>query len=371
MTNGVAAKVLRGAWILLWMAGGGYLAGVTVPATLQTFSRFIATSAGRPDYDAINYYHPVTGGASFLFGCIIFTLIGSILLSRIERFVWDWEHMTQADKLTLLTGLFIGVIVSTPFLVLFFTFGAAWVVGGFAGMIALILMSAGMMRNFKDVLPWSSGPMRRSNVKVFDTSVIIDGRFYDVCKAGFLEGRFYVPQFVIAELQNIADSHEPNRRQRGRRGLDMLNNLQNSYDVTVGLEDRLAGSPSDPVDTRLVTLAKALGASLLTNDFNLSKVASLQDVPVMNLNDLAMSLRPVFLPGDAVSVEIEKGGSQHGQGVGYLEDGTMIVVENGEFHIGERVEAHVTQVHQSTAGRMIFATIEDAEGKAFRRRARS
>jgi uncharacterized protein YacL len=371
MKVGTAATVARGAWILLWMAGGGYLAGLTVPAGLQTLSRFIAKSAGRPDYDAINYYHPVTGGASFLFGAIIFTLIGSILLGRIERFIWDWDHMTQADKLTLITGVFIGVIFSTPFLVLFFTFGAAWVVGGFAGMIALILMSAGMMRNFQDVLPWSSGPMRRSNVKVFDTSVIIDGRFYDVCKAGFLEGRFYIPQFVIAELQNIADSHDPNRRQRGRRGLDMLNNLQNSYDVTVGLEDRLAGNPSEPVDARLVTLAKALGASLITNDFNLSKVARLQDVPVMNLNDLAMALRPVFLPGDSITVEIEKQGSQSGQGIGYLEDGTMVVVENGEYHISERVDAHVTQVHQSTAGRMIFATIEESEGKAFKRRARS
>src|SRR5688572_11578430 len=370
MSSGMAANVLRGAWILLWMAGGGYLAGLTVPAALQSLSRFIAKNAGQPDYDAINYYHPVTGGASFLFGSIIFTLIGSILLSRIERSVWDWEHMTQADKLTLLAGVFIGVIVSIPFLVLFFSFGAVWVVGGFAGMIGLIILSAGMMRSFQEVLPWSSGPMRKSNVKVFDTSVIIDGRFYDVCRAGFLEGRFYVPQFVIAELQNIADSHEPNRRQRGRRGLDMLKNLQNTYDVTVGLEDRLAGSTSDPVDTRLLTLSKALGASLLTNDFNLSKVASLQNVPVMNLNDLAMALRPVFLPGDSINVEIEKAGSQQGQGVGYLEDGTMIVVENGEYHLGERVDAHVTQVHQSTAGRMIFATIEETEGRAFKRRAR-
>ncbi|MDQ2985828.1 MAG: TRAM domain-containing protein [Armatimonadota bacterium] len=371
MTAGNTAKSARGAWIILWMLGGGYVAGMSVPAALQSFSTGIAKAAGRPDYDAPNYYQPVTGGASFLFGAIVFTLIGTIVWNRVERSVWDWDHMTQADKLTLLAGVFIGVIVSIPFLVLFFSFGAAWVVAGFAGMFALIIVCATMMRNFRDVLPWSSGPMRRSNVKVFDTSVIIDGRFYDVCKSGFLEGRFYVPQFVISELQHIADSHEPNRRQRGRRGLDILNNLQNSYDVTVGLEDRLAGSPSDPVDTRLVTLAKALGASLVTNDFNLSKVAALQNVPVMNLNDLAMSLRPVFLPGDMLNVEVEKSGSQHGQGIGYLEDGTMIVIENGEFHLGERVEAHVTQVHQSTAGRMIFASINEEEGGAFRKRARS
>lgn len=353
------------------MIGGGYVAGLSVPAALQTLARSLARAANRPEYDAPNFYQPVTGGASFLFGAIVFTLVGTVVWDKIERLFWDWDHMTQADKLTLLAGVFIGVIASMPFLVLFFSFGAAWVVAGFAGMFALILFSVSMMRSFQDVLPWSTGPMRRSNLKVFDTSVIIDGRFYDVCTAGFLEGRFYVPQFVIEELQHIADSHEPNRRQRGRRGLDLLSNLQNSFDVTVGIEDRLGGSAEDPVDSRLVSLAKSLGASLVTNDFNLSKVARLQDVPVMNLNDLSMALRPVFLPGDHVSVEVEKVGSQAGQGVGYLQDGTMIVIENGEDHIDERVEVQVTQVHQSTAGRMIFATIEDTEGRAYRKRVRS
>jgi uncharacterized protein YacL len=353
------------------MLGGGFVAGMTVPAALQKVSRNIANAAGRPEYDAPNYYQPVTGGASFLFGSITFVLIGTMLWNRLERFSWDWDHMTQADKLTAMVGGFIGVIVSIPFLMLFFSFGAAWVVAGFAGMFGLVSAGASMMRNFQDVLPWSAGPMRRTNIKVFDTSVIIDGRFYDVCKAGFLEGRFYVPRFVIEELQHIADSHEPNRRQRGRRGLDMLNNLQNSYDVVVGVEDRLAGNASEPVDSRLVTLAKALGASLVTNDFNLSKVATLQGITVLNLNDLAMSLRPVFLPGDVLNVEVEKAGSQAGQGLGSLEDGTMVVIENGEYHLGERIDAHVTQVHQSTAGRMIFAAIEDAEGRAFKKRARS
>jgi len=365
------SRVVRGAWIILWMFGGGYVAGLSVPAVLQALAHSLARAARRPEYDAPNFYQPVTGGASFLFGAILFSLVGTIVWDKIERFFWEWDHMTKADKLTLLVGVFIGVIASMPFLVLFFSFGVAWVVAGFAGMFALILICVSMMRSFQDVLPWSSGPMRRSNLKIFDTSVIIDGRFYDVCRAGFLEGRFYIPQFVLEELQHIADSHEPNRRQRGRRGLDMLANLQNGYDVTVGIEDRLGGSPNDPVDSRLVTLAKALGASLVTNDFNLSKVARLQDVPVMNLNDLSMALRPVFLPGDHVVVEVEKVGSQPGQGVGYLEDGTMIVIENGEEHIDERIEVHVTQVHQSTAGRMIFATIEGAEGRDYRKRARS
>lgn len=364
-----AARFLRGAWIILWMVGGGYLAGLAVPAGLQAIARALARSAGLPDYDAPNYYHPVTGGASFLFGSIVFTIIGAALVTRIERFIWDWDHMTQADRLTVLAGVFIGVVVSIPFLMLFFSFGAVWVVAGFAGMFVLVVLAVNMMRNFQDVLPWSTGPMRRTNIKVFDTSVIIDGRVYDVCKSGFLEGKFYIPQFVINELQHIADSHDPNRRQRGRRGLDMLNNLQNSYDVTVGIEDRLAGDPKDPVDNRLVELTRALGGSLVTNDFNLSKVATLRDVPVLNLNDLAMCLRPVFLPGDYINVEMEKTGSQPGQGVGYLEDGTMVVVENGEDHIGQRIEAYVTQIHQSTAGRMIFAAIEN-EGRAYRKRER-
>jgi uncharacterized protein YacL len=353
------------------MAAGGYVAGISAPALLQTWAWNLARSSNTPEYDAPNFFQPVTGVASFLFGAIIFAFTGAIVWDRTARLVFDWEHMTQADKLTLLVGVFIGVVVSLPFLVLFFSFGAPWIVAGFAGMFALIVICVSMMRSFRDVLPWASGPMRRSNLKVFDTSVIIDGRFYDVCRAGFLEGRFYVPQFVLEELQHIADSHEPNRRQRGRRGLDMLSNLQNTYDVVVGIEDRLGGTSEDPVDSRLVALAKALGASLITNDFNLSKVARLQDVPVMNLNDLAMALRPVFLPGDNVTVEIEKVGSQAGQGIGYLDDGTMLVVENGEYHIGERIDAHVTQVHQSAAGRMIFGTIEVAEGRGHRKRARS
>jgi len=353
------------------MVGGGYIAGISVPAALQALGHRLAHAADRPEYEVPNFYQPVTGGASFLFGAILFTIVGTIVWDKIERFFWEWDNKTKAERLTVFVGVFIGVIASMPFLVLFFSFGAVWVVAGFAGMFALILFCVSMMRSFQDVLPWSSGPMRRSNLKVFDTSAIIDGRFYDVCKAGFLEGKFYVPRFVIEELQHVADSHEPNRRQRGRRGLDLLANLQNSFDVTVGIEDRLGGSSTDPVDTRLVTLAKALGASLVTNDFNLSKVARLQDVPVMNLNDLSMSLRPVFLPGDHLAVEVEKVGSQSGQGVGYLEDGTMIVIEDGEEHIGERVDVLVTQVHQSTAGRMIFATVDDREGRSIRKRARS
>lgn len=371
MLTGNIPKIARWVWIALWMVAGGYVAGISVPALLQTWAWNLARSSNKPEYDAPNFFQPVTGVAAFLFGTIIFAFIGAIVWDRAARLFFDWEHMTQSDKLTLLAGVFIGVVISLPFLVLVFSFGVPWVVVGFAGMFALIIICVSMMRSFQDVLPWSSGPMRRSNLKVFDTSVIIDGRFYDVCKAGFLEGRFYIPQFVIEELQHIADSHEPNRRQRGRRGLDMLANLQNSYDVTIGIEDRLGGSPNDPVDSRLVALAKALGASLVTNDFNLSKVARLQDVPVMNLNDLSMALRPVFLPGDHVTVEVEKVGSQPGQGVGYLEDGTMIVIENGVEHIDERIEVHVTQVHQSTAGRMIFATIEGAEGRDYRKRARS
>jgi uncharacterized protein YacL len=212
----------------------------------------------------------------------------------------------------------------------------------------------------QEAMPWSSGIARNSRLRVIDTSVVIDGRIYEVCKAGFLDGKFYIPQFVINELQAIADSHDPNRRQRGRRGLDLLKHLQASFEVEVGTQDRLAGDASDPVDTRLIQLAKELGASLVTNDFNLNKVAQVHGVRVLNINDLAMAMRPVFLPGDTMWVQIERPGSQQGQGVGYLEDGTMIVVEHGEEHLGERAEVHVTQIHQSAAGRMIFATLDQS-----------
>ncbi|HEV8339812.1 MAG TPA: TRAM domain-containing protein [bacterium] len=189
--------------------------------------------------------------------------------------------------------------------------------------------------------------------KVMDTSVIIDGRIADVCRTGFVEGPLLVPRSVLSELQRIADSADAVRRARGRRGLDMLNRLQKEYPDLRIVDDpaELAGN----VDDRLIAYARSIGGWIVTNDFNLNKVAELQGVRVLNINELAQALRTVHLPGEELVVLITKDGKEAGQGIGYLDDGTMVVVEGGKRHIGESADVVVTSVLQTVAGRMIFA----------------
>jgi len=198
-------------------------------------------------------------------------------------------------------------------------------------------------------------------IKLLDTSVIIDGRIADICETGFLDGVFMIPQFILQELQHIADSSDPLKRARGRRGLDVLHRIQKmpSIDVRVVEEDF---ANIREVDAKLVALARAKGAKVITNDFNLNKVAELQGVSVLNINDLSNAVKPVVLPGESMKVFVLKEGKEFGQGVGYLDDGTMIVVENGRKYIGRNVDVSVTSVLQTTAGRMIFTRLrEDTE----------
>ncbi len=190
--------------------------------------------------------------------------------------------------------------------------------------------------------------------KILDTSVIIDGRIADICKTGFIEGTLVIPEFVLEELQHIADSSDLLKRNRGRRGLDILNKIQKELDVKVLIYERDFEDISE-VDSKLVKLAKLLRGKVVTNDFNLNKVCELQGVPVLNINDLANAVKPVVLPGEEIFVQVIKDGKEHGQGVAYLDDGTMIVVEGGREHIGSTLEVLVTSVLQTSAGRMIFA----------------
>jgi uncharacterized protein YacL len=190
---------------------------------------------------------------------------------------------------------------------------------------------------------------------VLDTSVVIDGRIADIVETRVIDNQLVMPQFVIAELQAIADSNDKLRRNRGRRGLDILNRLRSDPKVDLMIYDReLPEFAGQPVDQKLVLLAKKLEGKVVTNDYNLNKVAKLHNVGVINLNDIANSLKPVFLPGESVEVRIGKAGEEPGQGVGYLEDGTMVVIEGGREHIGEQVTAVVTSVLQTSAGRMVF-----------------
>jgi uncharacterized protein YacL len=195
-------------------------------------------------------------------------------------------------------------------------------------------------------------------VKLLDTSVIIDGRIADICETGFLDGVFIIPQFILHELQHVADSSDPLKRARGRRGLDILHRIQKmpGVDVRVVEEDY---PKIKEVDSKLVALAQDKGGKVITNDFNLNKVAELQGVSVLNINDLSNAVKPVVLPGEVMRVFVLKEGKEFGQGVGYLDDGTMIVVEDGRKQIGKTVDVAVTSVLQTTAGRMIFTKVKD------------
>lgn len=190
--------------------------------------------------------------------------------------------------------------------------------------------------------------------KILDTSVIIDGRIADICKTGFLDGVMVIPEFVLEELQHIADSSDVLKRNRGRRGLDILNRIQKELKMEV-LIDETDFEEIQEVDSKLVRLAKVIGGKVVTNDFNLNKVCELQGVSVLNINDLANAVKPVVLPGEELNVQVIKDGKEYGQGVAYLDDGTMIVVEGGRDYIGDHIDVLVTSVLQTSAGRMIFA----------------
>jgi len=202
------------------------------------------------------------------------------------------------------------------------------------------------------------GAMEMGDCKILDTSVIIDGRIADICDTGFIEGKLIVPRFVLNELQYIADSSDAMKRSRGRRGLDILNRMQKSSDVSIEIADqdfpKIKG-----VDAKLVLLAKEKNGKIITNDYNLNKVAELQGVNILSVNELANALKPVVLPGEVMTVKIIKEGKEPGQGVAYLDDGTMIIVDDAQKYQGANVEILVTSVLQTTAGRMIFSELKD------------
>ena len=221
---------------------------------------------------------------------------------------------------------------------------------------------------FRFIIPYVefSKQVKGGKPLVLDTSVIIDGRIADICDTRFIDTKLIVPRFVLQELQSIADSSDKLKRNRGRRGLDMLKRMQNNPKVELQMHEANLPELRDvhKVDERLVVLAKALGARVVTNDYNLNKIAQLQGVEVINLNELANALKSVALPGEALSLRLVKQGDQIGQGVGYLDDGTMVVVEQGRAFIGQEVAITVTSVLQTPAGRMIFGRIDRPQPSA-------
>ena len=202
--------------------------------------------------------------------------------------------------------------------------------------------------------PTAAGTTGAASYKLLDTSVIIDGRIADICDTGFIEGTLLIPVFVLEELQHIADSADALKRTRGRRGLDILQRIRTESKMKVEITNEDFDDISE-VDSKLVRLGQKVGARIITNDFNLNKVARLRGVEVLNINELANAVKPVVIPGESMTVTVVKNGKEPGQGVAYLDDGTMIVVENGHRHLGATIDVEVTSALQTAAGRMIFA----------------
>ena len=275
-------------------------------------------------------------------------------------------HQLMGGIIGLVSGWIIALLISIPLL-------RIPVLGDYVSIVLGILLGyMGLVVGFRKtdelhgVFSRSERGLRglvgssEASPKILDTSVIIDGRIADITKSGFLEGDLIVPSFVLEELQHIADSSDVLKRNRGRRGLDILNRIQKEPYCSVRIVEDTYGELSE-VDTKLVKLAKDLVCKVVTNDFNLNKVCELHGVPVLNINELANSVKPVVLPGEELKVHVIKDGKEQGQGVGYLDDGTMIVVDGGRRYIGQTVAVLVTSVLQTAAGRMIFAKPKSME----------
>lgn len=355
VTTGVFA--LLGAFLL------GSVSGPALDFLFQGIGRYVLKT---PSGNAFP-----TNAFSVVPFALLGVLLGGFLGNRIAHWAevggGRWDKMEAGEKANVFLGVFTGFVVSVPFILLFQALGLpplAFAVLIVAAVLGLGSLTIYVLHSMREVLPWTQGkgPRKRTGLKLFDTNVLIDGRILDVAKAGFLDGEVYVPGFVLDELQKIADNSDPLRRARGRRGLDVLKQLQAEYPLEARIHDRFAPEQGDDVDHRLVRLAKALGADIVTNDFNLKGVAEIQEVRVMSLNDLALALRPNVLPSEMLyGLKIIKEGREYGQGVGYLDDGTMVVVENGGPHMGETADVTVTQVIQTERGKMIFAEIEGEE----------
>jgi len=224
--------------------------------------------------------------------------------------------------------------------------------------------------NFLFQFAGKKSPRGRGKYKVVDTSVIIDGRITELCETGFIEGTLVIPNFILIELQQIADSSSSTKRTRGRRGLDIVNRLQNQGIVPIEIIDTDFPEIAE-VDSKLLQLAKTMEAQILTNDHNLKKVAKIQNVEVLNINEVATALKPVLLPGETLKINVLKEGENPHQGVAYLEDGTMVVIEKGKKHIGKEVEVTVTSVFQTTTGKMIFTELQEETNKVKTKRGKN
>ena len=326
--------------ILVGAVLGGVLGFITTPlftATLKRFTYWVETQLNKmPIHDVI------AGAAGLAIGLIIANLLGAAF-SKIP-----------------LVGAYFPVVFSIVFgyLGIHITIKKRKEVGDLFGTLPNLISKsreAKAQEKAKEALGQIGKEQKSSKLyKLLDTSVIIDGRIADICETGFIDGTLLIPEFVLEELQHIADSSDALKRVRGRRGLDVLQRIRMESKMEVEITSQDFDDIAE-VDSKLVRLAQVVGGKLITNDFNLNKVAELRDVPVLNINELSNAVKPVVIPGETMRVSVVKEGKEPGQGVAYLDDGTMIVIENGRRHINNTIEVEVTSALQTAAGRMIFA----------------
>ena len=270
----------------------------------------------------------------------------------------------------LLTGIYEGLIQSKSlyltitvvvYALLAFLFGTVGTSKG-PDLFNIILSARKGQNDVKESFDFAYNPKDKKSVrvpKILDTSVIIDGRILEILRTGFLDGPIIIPEFVLVELRHIADSSDSLKRKKGRRGLDILNKIQEEYGIEIYNTDEKAIKEIPEVDVKLLKLAQIMKGKVVTNDFNLNKVAQIKNISVMNINELANAVKPMVIPGEEMTVTMIKNGKDRRQAVAYLDDGTMIVVEEGRDHIGEATDIIVTSVLQTAAGRMIFGKIKN------------
>jgi uncharacterized protein YacL len=320
------------------------------------------------EVNSLDGLRSVTAG----FGALIFGIVGLLVQTLLRRIQVQIRSLPVDILVSRAVGLVVGLLIANlilaPILLLPIPLEFGFVkplaavlsclLFGVSGMNLADTHGRALLRlinpNSVETLLIAEGTLKPAISKILDTSCIIDGRFQELLDTGFLEGQILVPQFVLQELQQVADAANEQKRIRGRRGLDILNQVRSSY------PNRIVISSTDyediaTVDAKLVRLAQDIGGILISNDFNLSKVANVQNVQVLNINLLAQALRPSYLPGDSLALKIIKEGKESSQGVGYLDDGTMVVVEEGRNYLGVDLEVIVTGALQTSAGRMIFA----------------
>jgi len=307
-------------------------------------------------------------------GGLLGFLLSLFSFRKIVSWVNYFERVSLVDKIAgaigVVLGLGVALLITVPFAALPAGYGLP--IRIFAS-VAGIALGVGFEMSARGqivyVFPSLEGSFAlseaasrvRTKPKMLDTNIIIDGRIADVVDSGFLEGALLVPDFILQELHYIADSSDRLRRARGRRGLDMLNSLKNLDGVEISVYEDYSAEEvqAEEVDTQLVKLAKARDAVVITNDYSVNEIAKLSGVPVLNVNELANALKPVFLPGEELTVTIVKEGKEAEQGIGYLDDGTMVVVEGGADAMGQLVPVTVTSVLQTNAGKMIFAELPE------------